>query len=157
VRSTGKTNQFSIILDVVSITPDETESRITYTREDVDRLNKYVLEIRDFDEWVVDSYAPNIYGLREVKESLLLQQVSNGYSRSKIDNTVIRDFIHVALIGDPGVAKSSLKYAMKAYDPGIVLSSGTGASVAGLTAAVVKDDLTEGYTFEAGVLPLAGS
>jgi replicative DNA helicase Mcm len=155
VRSTGKTNQFSIILDVVSITPDETESRITYTREDVDRLNKYVLEIRDFDEWVIDSYAPNIYGLREVKESLLIQQVSSGYSRSKIDNTVIRDFIHVALIGDPGVAKSSLKYAMKAYDPGIVLSSGTGASVAGLTAAVVKDDLTEGYTFEAGVLPLA--
>jgi DNA replicative helicase MCM subunit Mcm2 (Cdc46/Mcm family) len=54
VKSTGKTNQFSIILDVVSITPDETESRITYTMDDTDRFNKYVLEIRDFDEWVID-------------------------------------------------------------------------------------------------------
>lgn len=55
---------------------------ITYTQEDVGRLNKYVLDIRDFDECVIDNYAPNIYGLLEVKESLLLAQVSNGYSRT---------------------------------------------------------------------------
>jgi len=91
----------------------------------------------------------------EIKEALLLQMVSNGLRKSQKDNTTIRDFLHIALVGDPGVAKSSLKMAMKGYDKRVVLSSGTGASVAGLTAAVVKDDLTEGYTVEAGVLPLA--
>ena len=155
IKSTGPTNQFDIILEVVSIMPDETESRITYTKDDVWRLEKYIETNQDYGEWLVSSFAPSIYGHRDVKEALLLQMVSNGYSRNKIDGAVIRDFIHVALVGDPGVSKSSLKAAMKGYDPGIVLSSGTGASVAGLTEAVVKDELTEGYTFEAGVLPLA--
>ncbi len=154
ISAAGKSDQFNIILEVVSVAPDETESRIQVTKDDIQVLEAHT-QRPEYTDWVVGSFAPSVYGLVEVKEALLLQMVSNGYKRNPRDGTIMRDFVHVALVGDPGVAKSSLKMAMKGYDPRVVLSSGTGATVAGLTAAVIKDDLTEGYTFEAGVLPLA--
>jgi replicative DNA helicase Mcm len=54
------------------------------------------------------------------------------------------------------MAKSNLKHALKKIMPGIVLSSGTGSTKAGLTAAAIKDDFAGGsWSIEAGAMPLA--
>ena len=51
------------------------------------------------------SIAPEIYGLENVKKALLLQMIG-GYTKEMDDGMKIRGDIHLALIGDPGLAKS---------------------------------------------------
>ena len=101
------------------------------------------------------SIAPSIYGYEYIKVAMALQLVSSPSQKQK-DGTEIRGDIHILLIGDPGIAKSQLlKYSTNIAPRGIY-TSGKGVSTAGLTAAVVKDELGDGrWTLEAGALPMA--
>ncbi|MBS3176847.1 minichromosome maintenance protein MCM, partial [Candidatus Woesearchaeota archaeon] len=71
------------------------------------------------------------------------------------DGTVTRGDTHILLIGDPGSGKTSLLKRMHAVAPKSRFVSGKGASGAGLTAAVVKDEFLSGWSLEAGALVLA--
>ncbi len=106
---------------------------------------------------IVSSHAPSIYGMREVKEAIALQ-LFGGVSKVLPDGVRLRGDIHVLLVGDPSLAKSqslSLRYVAQIAPRG-VYASGTGASGAGLTAAVVKDDWGGGrWSLEAGAMVLA--
>jgi len=59
------------------------------------------------------------------------------------------------LLGDPGAAKSQLLKAATRIAPKSMFVSGKSASAAGLTATVVKDELTKGWALEAGAMVLA--
>ncbi len=72
------------------------------------------------------------------------------------DGTRIRGDIHIAMIGDPGTAKSQILRYMAQLAPRGIYTSGKSSSAAGLTAAAVKDEFGEGrWTLEAGALVLA--
>ena len=71
------------------------------------------------------------------------------------DGMKIRGDINIALIGDPGVAKSQLLKQIAHLTPRGVYTSGKGSSGAGLTAAVVRDELTREVMLEGGALVLA--
>lgn len=103
---------------------------------------------------LANSIAPEIYGHQDVKKILLLLLIG-GVSKEVGDGMKIRGDINVCLMGDPGVAKSQLlKYISKVAPRG-VYTTGRGSSGVGLTAAVMRDPVTDEMVLEGGALVLA--
>ncbi|EME39226.1 hypothetical protein DOTSEDRAFT_91650 [Dothistroma septosporum NZE10] len=105
-------------------------------------------------EFLSRSIAPEIFGHADVKKALLLQLIG-GVTKEMGDGMRIRGDINVCLMGDPGVAKSQLlKYITKVAPRG-VYTTGRGSSGVGLTAAVMRDPVTDEMVLEGGALVLA--
>ncbi|OLN87941.1 DNA replication licensing factor mcm7 [Colletotrichum chlorophyti] len=105
-------------------------------------------------ELLAKSIAPEIYGHLDVKKALLLLLIG-GVTKEVKDGMKIRGDINICLMGDPGVAKSQLlKYISKVAPRG-VYTSGRGSSGVGLTAAVMRDPVTDEMVLEGGALVLA--
>ncbi|EMD48579.1 DNA replication licensing factor, putative [Entamoeba histolytica KU27] len=100
------------------------------------------------------SIAPEIYGLEDLKKALLLTVVGAPTRRMK-DGVSIRGDINTLLVGEPGIAKSQLLRAVAGVAPRSVYTTGKGSSGAGLTAAVIRDQLTKEWVLEGGALVLA--
>lgn len=126
----------------IEISPED-EKQIKELASDPEIFNK-----------LIDSLATSISGLRDVKKGLLLQQFGS-YEEFKQDGSRVRGDLNILIIGDPGIAKSQiLKYISELSPKGFYVSGSTSSAV-GLTAAAVKDEITGGWTIEAGPLVLA--
>jgi DNA replication licensing factor MCM7 len=91
---------------------------------------------------MANSIAPEIFGMNIVKKALLLL-MAGGVTMETHDNLKIRGEINVALIGDPGIAKSQLLKHISYLAPRAVYTTGKGSSGVGLTAAIVSDPYTK--------------
>ncbi|CAI4222357.1 unnamed protein product [Auanema sp. JU1783] len=107
----------------------------------------------NFYDLLAYSIAPEIYGLKDVKKSLLLALV--GGVDKNASGMKIRGALNILLMGDPGVAKSQLLSYIDRLAPRSQYTTGRGSSGVGLTAAVMKDPLTGEMTLEGGALVLA--
>lgn len=152
---TGDTLDYEHYIDAVSVEIIEREfEEIEITPEDefeiisLSRSQTLIDDIRN-------SIAPTIYGQEDVKEAMALQLVSSP-AVPHSDGTRVRGDIHILLVGDPGIAKSQLLKYVMGLAPRGVYTSGKGSTSAGLTAAAVKDEMSDGrWTIEAGALPMA--
>ena len=133
-------------IEVYNRNPEESE----ITPEQEEHFEGLATRV-DFEELLIDSYAPSIYGWRHVKKALLYAQF--GGVRKYKGSLRIRGDINILMAGDPGTAKTQLLlFSSKASTRG-VYSSGGGVTGVGLTAALVKDG--DRYMLAAGTMALA--
>ena len=121
-------------------------------KRDVERIHE-LADRYDVVELIKNSIAPSIYGHDEIKLAIALQ-LFGGVAKTLPNRTTIRGDIHILLVGDPSTAKSALLQNVHAIAPRSVYTSGKGATAAGLTASVTKDEFGK-WTIEAGALVLA--
>jgi len=81
--------------------------------------------------------------------------VVGGTTLEMTDGMRIRGDINMAMIGDPGVAKSQLLKHIAKISPRGIYTTGKGSSGVGLTASIIKDPITGEMSLEGGALVLA--
>ena len=154
LRTGGKSTKYDLILEanfIESMQDDLTEMKMT--PEDLELINQIANSETVLHD-VAESIAPSIYGHDKIKEALVLQ-LAGGCRKIRPDGVITRGDMHILLIGDPGSGKSQLLKRICAVAPKARFTSGKGASAAGLTASVVKDEFLGGWSLEAGTLVLA--
>ena len=156
LKSGSKSTRFDLMIDANYVEGvDETFYEVEISEEDEQKI----LELSknpDLFAKLVNSTAPSIYGYEKVKEALLLQLVG-GVRKVRKDKVVSRGDMHILLVGDPGAGKSVMLKRICAIAPKGRYVAGRGASGAGLTAAVVRDEFLNGWSLEAGALVLASN
>ncbi|NIM46305.1 MAG: AAA domain-containing protein [Nitrososphaeria archaeon] len=152
-RSSPTSSLFDMVLEVNYIEPLTKEpSAITITEEEEKSFKELAAQGDAFNQ-IVDSFAPSLHGLKDVKESLLLS-LFGGQERVLPDGVKVRGDIHVFLVGDPGTGKSELLKYIAQVAPKGIYTTGRGTTAAGLTAAVVKES-GGGLVLEAGAVVLS--
>ncbi len=148
-----RTTRFDLFSDANHIEPIQEDF---YELEISEKEKKEIEDLskkKNVFEKLRDSLAPSIYGYDPVKEALLLQMFG-GVIKKRDKGDVTRGDIHILLIGDPGSGKSQLLKRISVVAPKSRYVSGKGATGAGLTASVVKDEFLRGWALEAGALVL---
>lgn len=134
------------------------QMRKSYAEQYISQEMRQELESIRRDPEVYDrlarSIAPEIFGSVDVKKALLLLLLGAPPKRLP-DGMRLRGDLHVCLMGDPGVAKSQLLKHITKVAPRAVYTTGKGSSGVGLTAAVMRDGVTNELMLEGGALVLA--
>jgi len=146
-------NRYVEAVHVESLKRDFEE--ITLTKEDIVRVKEAARQ-EDITKRIFASIAPAIYGYNEVKKALALQLFGGTKGKMMRGDAMVRDDIHLLLIGDPGIAKTRFLNSTVALAPKSMYVSGKSVSGVGLTASAEKDELGDGgWTLKAGALVLA--
>ncbi|HIJ11711.1 TPA: minichromosome maintenance protein MCM, partial [Candidatus Woesearchaeota archaeon] len=153
LRSGGQSTKYDLIIEANHLDPLQDE--ITDMKVS-DKELEQIQEIAKHDplQKIATNLVPSIYGHEKIKEALVLQ-LAGGCKKERPDGVVTRGDMHMLLIGDPGSGKSQLLKRVSKIAPKARFVSGKGASAAGLTASVVKDEFLGGWSLEAGTLVLA--
>ncbi|MEK6918906.1 MAG: minichromosome maintenance protein MCM [Nanoarchaeota archaeon] len=146
--------RYDIAIEANNVIPmEESYEEVIISEEDETQIRELSQDPKLFEK-MTNTIAPSIYGHKEVKQSLVLQLLG-GVKKTMSDGTQKRGDIHILLVGDPGVAKSVILTFIAAVAPKGRYVAGRGASGAGLTATVVKDEFLKGWSLEAGAMVLA--
>ena len=159
LRDIPKSKNFSVkldfFLDANNVEPTEVGWKgLEITKEEEEEI-KELSKDKDIYNKFIKSLAPTLYGLEDVKESIILQ-IFGGVPRELKDGSHTRGDIHILLVGDPAAGKSQLMKIVPKIVPRGKYVSGKGVTGSGLTATVTKDEqFMGGWVLEAGALVLA--
>ncbi|MBW2971942.1 minichromosome maintenance protein MCM [Candidatus Woesearchaeota archaeon] len=150
----GKLVRFDLMIDSNMVEPlEESFGDIAISQEEEKKIVELSRDPKILNK-LVNSMAPSIYGHDKVKEAIIMQLLG-GVRKVRTDGVITRGDMHILLVGDPGAGKSQLIKRAQLIAPKSRYVSGKGASGAGLTAAVVRDEFLRGWALEAGALVLA--
>lgn len=156
INQGAKTTRYDLVVEANYITPaDESVYEIKISPEEEEEFQEIAKDPKIYEK-LVAAMAPTIYGYNRVKEALLYQLVG-GVRKVRYDGIASRGDVHILLVGDPGAGKSQLLKRLNVIAPKARYVAGKGVSGAGLTAAVVRDEILGGWSLEAGALVLANN
>ncbi len=154
LRTGGQATKYDLIVEANNVEPVEDNfSDLQVSEVELEKIRE-IARSPNVLSTLANSVAPSIYGHEKVKEALVLQ-LAGGCRKVRPDGVVTRGDMHTLLIGDPGSGKSQLLQRISKIAPKARFASGKGATGAGLTASVVKDEFLGGWSLEAGTLVLA--
>ena len=140
-----KTNENEVFIDILCLDDLEEQKPITPSESELKRIREYISQ-DCFSDKLIDSFAPDIFGYKEIKLAILLELIGGVRTNKRGD-------INTLLVGDPSMAKSELLKFAKKITQRSIYTSGRGSSAAGLTIGMVKMD--DGRMIaQAGVLPI---
>ena len=126
-------------------------------------VEKHLPAIREFIdagdpvEQLSKSIAPELLVDEELETVMeaCVAWLFNGYRIDPKDGGQKRGDIHMTIMGDPGVGKSTLLTNLEDISPKCEFRSGTGVSKVGLTASAIQEEFDgkSEWTLEPGVLP----
>ncbi len=146
--------RYDIYLEGNNVEPKQTEFRDIDITEEEEQDILELAKSDDIFQRIVNSIAPSIYGHEKIKEAIALQ-LFGGVRKERPDGTITRGDMHILLIGEPGTGKSQLLQYVGEIAPKGKYVVGKSATGAGITATVVRDEITDAWTLEAGALVLA--
>ena len=154
LRTGGQSIKYELIIEANSVEALHDDAlSLNISEKDMEDIIK-IAKSDDPLHLLAESLAPSIYGHDKIKEAIVLQ-LAGGCRKVRADGIVTRGDMHMLLIGDPGSGKSQMLKRISQIAPKARFTSGKGATGAGLTAAVVKDEFLGGWSLEAGTLVLA--
>jgi DNA replicative helicase MCM subunit Mcm2 (Cdc46/Mcm family) len=116
-------------VEVMEISKEDAKMKIS--KDDTDRI-KELAKRPDVIDILTRSLAPDVFGLDEVKKAVILAM----FKGIKLKNSINRADIHIAIIGDPGTAKTRLAFAIMARVPLSAFASGERITASGLTGTI---------------------
>lgn len=125
---------------------------IRITEEDREEIKK-IIEGQDPVKFLANEIFSSIHGHNEIKQALICQLV--GAENTKKGAKSTRGNIHILLLGDPGIGKSTLIDISRQVALKSRYASGKSSSGVGITANVIKDESIGSWIVEAGAFPLA--
>ena len=154
IPSGGLSTRMELGFEVISAFQAEEELKAEdLTSEEVEEVIKLTSRIdSEGMDCLTDSFAPEIYGHKYIKQGVCLQLASK---RNEVGKKLCKNKPNILLIGDPGTSKSKIGEFAVSITAGARRSVGGSASAVGLTGAVVRDDYTGGWRLEPGAAVLA--
>jgi len=144
---------FDYLIRVISFTPKEGfDEEIELTDEDI-KLIKEIASNTPLTT-LADNIAPNISGLDHIKKAAVLF-MAKGVTKETFGGEKRRGFIHILVIGEGGLAKSTILQNIQKRHFNVRIADGKDATKAGIVASVVQNKNTGKWSFEAGELVLA--
>ena len=154
LRTGGQSTKFDLIVEANFVEPlNDDAINMKISAEDLEKI-KTIAKDPQVIHKLANSLAPSIFGHDKIKEAVILQ-LAGGCRKIRPDGVITRGDMHMLFIGDPGSGKSQLLKRITKIAPKARFTSGKGATGAGLTASVVKDEFLGGWSLEAGTLVLA--
>ncbi|MFX0101451.1 MAG: LAGLIDADG family homing endonuclease, partial [Candidatus Hodarchaeota archaeon] len=145
---------FQLLMHVNNIYSEEEDDESLEITEEDEKKIKELAKDPFIHTKITRSVAPDIYGYEEIKKATALV-LFGGVHKTKRTGHKIRGDIHIMVMGDPGTGKSQIIKSASRLAPRAIYTSGKGSTAAGLTAAVLRDEITGSMVLEAGALVLA--
>ena len=143
-----KNNENDVFIDIMCLDDLEEQKPIIPSESELSKLFDDVKK-ESFIDGLIGSFAPNIYGYKDIKLAILLELVGGVKTKKRGD-------INTLLVGDPSMAKSELLKFAKDITQRSIYTSGRGSSAAGLTIGMVK--MPDGrFVAQAGVLRICNN
>ena len=127
-----KKDENEVIIEITNADNLDISDSVILSEQDINKI-KIDSKSDGFVDKLIDSYAPHIFGMKDVKLACLLQ-LAGGTEGVKRPN------INILLVGDPSMAKSEILKSQNIYSHRSMYTSGKGSSGVGLTLGLAKRD-----------------
>jgi len=136
----------NMIFEANYVEPQEKRMISSYSKEDMVEIKKLSKDDQIMKK-LCESFMPDLVGINEQKLAALLSIVKGGNAP--------REELHCLFAGEPGLAKSEILKRIPTLFKNARYANGASSSSVGLTASVIKDELSGGWGLQAGTVVMA--